>query len=356
MTKFAMTVLDKALTMRRPHNDAYTRKFCDWLCRLLPGNFVDPIGNIHVDLRSNPNHKTLFVAHVDTVHRRGGKNRIVKIGNTWRASRAPLGADDGAGVAVLMHMIQHKVPGYYIFTQGEECGGIGSRWLADNRPDLLREFKRAVAFDRRSTYSVITHQGFGGRCASDKFGQALADALNAQGMLFMPDDTGVYTDTAEFTHLIAECTNLSVGYDMEHSEREMLDIRHFKDLCLAAVKINWDALPVERDPAADVTQAFKDYLGSLGDWATLPMTASKNAMADRELQAAIIDAFDGKHKSLVQLIAQVVNPLDPKVAERLIDTKRFTETFLADLMIDSEVMDSDTLLMQAWDQVGILIH
>jgi putative aminopeptidase FrvX len=56
-----------------------------------------------------------------------------------------LGADDGAGCAMLMHLIHSGVPAYYIFTVGEEKGGIGATWLAKHKPDLLKQFDRAKA-------------------------------------------------------------------------------------------------------------------------------------------------------------------------------------------------------------------
>jgi len=34
----------------------------------------------------------------------------------------------------------------------------------------------------------------------------------------------VYTDTAEFTDIIPECTNRSVGYAREHTQEESLDL------------------------------------------------------------------------------------------------------------------------------------
>ena len=199
--------LARALSMMRPHNSEGTKRLTDWLedsARTLPNAMIgrDAIGNLHVDTRLNSSNRTLFVAHVDTVHRKEGPNKIRKTATHWHADGAALGADDGAGVAMLMHLIHAGIPAYYIFTQGEECGGIGASWLADNWKDGLAKFDRAIAFDRRGIDSVITHQGRG-RCCSDVFGQALADALNEDmTLMYLPDNTGVYTDTAEFIDII----------------------------------------------------------------------------------------------------------------------------------------------------------
>jgi hypothetical protein len=80
------------------------------------------------------------------------------------------------------------------------------------------------------------------------FAEALCDELNARDMLMMPDDTGIYTDTAEFMELIPECTNLSAGYYNEHSAREFLDVEYLGMLLKAMITVQWDELPTERDP------------------------------------------------------------------------------------------------------------
>jgi hypothetical protein len=61
------------------------------------------------------------------------------------------------------------------------------------------------------------------------------------------DNTGVYTDSAEFIDAIPECTNISVGYYREHTNFEHQDIEHLIKLCIAVTKIDWETLPVQRD-------------------------------------------------------------------------------------------------------------
>ena len=243
--------LARALSVKRPHNTPAVSDFTEWLFNALPAELksftsVDGAGNLHIDNRIAGS-KTLFIAHVDTVHREVGANKIRKTAGKWYADGAPLGADDGAGVAILMHMLCGGVPAYYVFTQGEECGGIGARAMAKDTA-LLSQFDRAIAFDRRGIDSVITHQGYG-RCCSDTFAQALADSLSSGNVLmYLGDDTGIYTDTAEFVDVIPECTNISVGYMYEHSDKEELNIHHFTALADAVLTLPWDTLPTDRDP------------------------------------------------------------------------------------------------------------
>ena len=272
-TKFSFHVLDRALSTKRPHGDPSTQEFSDWLANQLPGCRIDAVGNIHF---TTGRERTLFCAHVDTVHETGGTNRLQKDALYWRAHDAPLGADDGAGVALLMHMIRAGVPGHYLFTQGEEQGCIGSGELVQSEGDLLRGFDRAIAFDRKGTSSVITHQR-GQRCCSDNFATHLAAQLNVSGMglALKPDATGSYTDTGEFTHLIGECTNVSIGYAYAHSDNEYLDLVHFEAMCHAAVRVDWESLPKVR------TQMIAESV--IDAWAyphsadTAGTTAEKNA-------------------------------------------------------------------------------
>lgn len=225
--------------------------------------FEDGAGNIHLDLRDSFENRTLFVAHTDSVHREGGRQYPVLLNGKIYAPKGSncLGADDATGCLILLHMIKNNVPAYYIFTRGEERGGIGARHIADKQPELLEQFDRAVAFDRRDTYSIITHQAYGRTC-SDEFADALSDGLATDYLMHCPDQTGVYTDTAEFIDIIPECTNISAGYMREHTINETQDIRYLLAMMDRVVQLDWDALPTVRDPYALDPDAWIGY-----DWA-----------------------------------------------------------------------------------------
>ncbi len=246
-----MKTLTFMLSTKRPHEGSGEYNALGWLLLHKPSYvswYFDATGNLHMSNVKDKTHRTLFVAHVDTVHHEDGINKIKMTDTVWYAQGSQLGADDGAGVAMLMHLMHAGVPGHYVFTRGEECGGVGAKALADD-DRFLRRFDRAVAFDRRGTTSVITHQGFG-RCCSDVFAEALSSQLmvHCDELMYMPDDTGVYTDTAEFTGIIPECTNISIGYQREHSHEEAQSILHLQALAEACMQLQWDELPTVRDP------------------------------------------------------------------------------------------------------------
>lgn len=115
--------------------------------------------------------------------------------------------------------------------------------------EWLEQFDIAVAFDRPGTDEVITHQG-GQRCASDKCGDALVIELNKHGFKYATSTKGVFTDTKVYRGVIPECFNIGVGYDFQHTSQECLDYEHLMKLRTAALAIDWEALPVDRDPKA----------------------------------------------------------------------------------------------------------
>jgi hypothetical protein len=365
-----LRTLERALSRKRPHNTFEVAVFTTWLFENLPAELksfchVDEAGNLHVDNRVR-NNKTLFIAHVDTVHRDTGVNKIRKTQTHWYADGAPLGADDGAGCAMLMHLIHSGVKGYYIFSQGEECGGIGAKHIANNNSALLKQFDRAIAFDRRGIDSVISHQGMG-RCASDNFCLALASALNEHNDLLMysPDDTGVYTDTAEFTDDIPECTNISVGYYNEHGERENLDIVHFTALAKAAVLVDWDALPTERDPTVPDYKSYKYGNYDTAWWSgygvykddkdatDVPYTWQDDDgyFATEMLFDALYDAQAGYKDDLIDMISECVYPEDPLMAVKFLDKRKLTDDLLEEAKQMARAYDSSTVLCTLFDAI-----
>jgi hypothetical protein len=192
--------------------------------------------------------RTIFASHLDTacrdqvyVKHQINKQQIVTTDGT-----SILGADDKAGVTILLWLIKNNIPGLYYFFIGEEVGCVGSSSAAP-LGDFKNNYDRIISFDRRGTNSVITYQS-SYRCCSDDFANDLAKQLNLRTNLFYRiDDTGVYTDSAEFVDYIPECTNLSVGYLNEHTTRESQDLYHLNKLALASLGVEWEKLPTKRD-------------------------------------------------------------------------------------------------------------
>lgn len=226
-TKVQVAELFEILSIMRPHGSDMEEKFIKHY--LLPLNpEVDKGGNLIVKVGKST---TMWSCHIDTVHSFGGiapimlgEDGIIKLHPKSRANC--LGADDGAGVWLMLQMIRANRPGMYVFHRGEERGCIGSKWIAKNTPKMLEGIQAAIAFDRKDVGSIITHQ-MGSRCCSEDFSKSLADAI---GMNMKSDNGGSFTDTASYTDLIGECTNVSVGYRSQHGKTEEQDMRFLLSL------------------------------------------------------------------------------------------------------------------------------
>jgi Peptidase family M28 len=185
---------------------------------------------------------TLFACHLDTVHARAGYQKVRSLRGRSGALYSPdgdcLGADDGAGIWLMLEMIAAEVPGTYVFHVGEEKGCLGSRWLATHRRDWLSGFKRAIGFDRPGTSDVITHFG-GVRGCSPAFAMDLAWQLSSHlpQHELTPCRTGGLTDVRHYIGIIPNCTNISVGYHQQHRREEWVDVHYLQALRWAVIEV-----------------------------------------------------------------------------------------------------------------------
>lgn len=211
---------------------------------VFPNLDKDPFGNYFYKIGES---RTVFASHLDTACKEQNvvNHLISKQQVVTTDGKTILGADDKAGITILLWLIENKVPGLYYFFIGEEVGCIGSGELS--KAKLLEGgYDRMISFDRRGTNSVITYQR-SYRCCSDEFADELAKQLNkTNNFFYKKDDTGVYTDSAEFVNQIPECTNISVGYMKEHTFMESQDLFHLGKLALSVLEVDWEKLPVKR--------------------------------------------------------------------------------------------------------------
>lgn len=230
---------------------------------LCDGLEEDEFGNLFIQIGESD---VMFTSHLDTATSTLSKvNHIFDENMIKTDGKSILGADDKAGVTVMLYMIEKKVPGLYYFFLGEEVGCVGSKKLATKHGESkIESINKVISFDRRGTNSVITYQS-SKRCCSDAFGDALSVELNKVESTFKyeKDDTGVLTDSVQFIGIYSECTNISVGYYSEHTFSERQDIEHLDKLAKACVSVDWNNLPVERDPSKVEYKSYS-YTGYSG--------------------------------------------------------------------------------------------
>lgn len=243
-----MARLTDILTLRRGHDSVGEAKVIDQIIsKYNPIALRDPTDkSVSAFVVYVGDAKVLWSCHIDTVHRQTDdvKQLILHDEGTsmiYKQDGSPLGADDGAGMWLLLEMIDAGVGGTYIFHRGEERGGIGSRAIAKNHADFLGLYTHAIAFDRRDTCSIITKQSRG-RCCSDDFAKHFAAMLSDDYYGLKPDPTGTFTDTANYISHIGECTNVSIGYYNEHGGSEILDVSYLLWLRDKMINIDVDKL------------------------------------------------------------------------------------------------------------------
>lgn len=206
----------------------------------------DAHGNYTLIVGKKP--RVAFMAHHDTVHKKLGKVDIyVDNGAVYSDGTDVLGADCTTGIYLILRMIEAGVPGVYVVHAGEEIGCIGSSALVEDHPDWIDHVDFAISFDRKGYSEVITHQ-CGIRTCSDEFAESLAGILDLD---MEPSDQGVYTDSNEYRGVIAECTNISVGYFHQHTIKEYQDLDFLDLLEDALINADWSKLVKKRIPAME---------------------------------------------------------------------------------------------------------
>lgn len=308
-------VLRSLLSLRRPYLSAEESIAGEIVRAVLPDAAWEGDAQGNMWLQVGEDNGVVFTAHLDTVHRTPGTQELfvldldqgMFIGAEHEGQETVLGADDAAGIYLMTEMMKAGVQGKYMFFVGEECGGIGSSAFVADNPTFSANM--VVSFDRRGTGSVITHQG-GWETCSAQFGVALAKALNQNGagkLSYRTDDGGLYTDSREFVEIVAECTNISVGYFHEHTAKETLNLTHLLNLRDALLKIEWCKLPIHRVPAPDVIWDT-GWMGRSSAWYDVPKDNTKE-LSDR-VSTYINGHWDKVDAKLRQLLLDIEEYLD----------------------------------------------
>ena len=282
-----MKLLKEILRYKRPAWSDSEERFVERFIEPLPTVEFDKFGNAFVTI-GNGDAPVIFSAHIDTVHRESGMQIVKtnKAGMLYSKGKDCLGADDGAGIWILLNLIKRGIEGTYIFHRAEEVGCKGAEHIAHTEEKWLAAFQMCLAFDRRGLNSIVTHQ-MGLRCCSTDFAVALCEQLD---MGHLPDDSGVFTDNVEYTALIPEVTNISVGYEGAHGNRESLNPRYLSNLLDGLCAVDYSALPILRDPSIEpVKGRWPDYspIHNYGGGRCLPDMDNV-----QELQRMIIDCPD----------------------------------------------------------------
>jgi tripeptide aminopeptidase len=168
----------------------------------------------------------LFNAHLDTFDMIEEDRELVKNGPIWSSSHGILGADDRAGVTVLLELAERlntirfngKVK--FIFTVKEEIGLVGARAVYET---FLWDVDAAFVVDRRGKGDIVTSCGGYESFCHASYGKFIEEVALSQGLSGWKCTLGGSSDTRIWASHGIQSVNLSVGYQHEHTDFETLD-------------------------------------------------------------------------------------------------------------------------------------
>jgi hypothetical protein len=115
----------------------------------------------------------------------------------------------------------------------------------------------------------------------------------------MPDDTGVFTDTANYIDIIPECTNVSCGYANEHTGNETLHLPTLFALRNQCLVIDWETLPTVRDPKVIERQTYGAF-----DWSSWDTAKNRPRYLTTMSKADMLDMAYADPYTFVALVRE----------------------------------------------------
>lgn len=197
--------------------------------------FLDSYGNLLAEetYRSGLGPTILLSAHMDTVESVLEHREVLEDDNIIFSMDGGLGADDRAGIAIILHIIRqlettnHPFDGTIkiAFTREEEIGSIGS-YNMDK--DWYEHVDLAIVVDRRGSRDIVI-----GNRQTIFCSQSVAKFMDGIGELAgMPDwecVQGGYSDAVTFATNGINTVNLSAGYYHEHTPIEYANLKEMNE-------------------------------------------------------------------------------------------------------------------------------
>ncbi|WP_422123306.1 M20/M25/M40 family metallo-hydrolase [Planococcus sp. X10-3] len=178
----------------------------------------------------------LLNAHLDAVYSFDEGRKIIKDGNIWSSSSGILGADDRAGVAIILETLKRLDAANfngavkYIFTVEEEIGLLGAKGVDEG---FLQDVDVAFVIDRRGTGDIVTSCGGYEKFYDDSFGEFIEETASNHRLPGWKCIAGGSSDTRIWASHGIQSVNLSAGYYHEHSSDECLDVEG----CMGTVEL-----------------------------------------------------------------------------------------------------------------------
>lgn len=198
--------------------------------RSMDSAYLDDYGNVLAQKRfGDGDAVVLLSAHMDSVPRTQKDRIIKKRGYRVHAemkdgSGAILGADDRAGMAIIMESL-NNVPEQFTgtikiaFSREEEIGCVGANHIPQS---FLSDVNLAIVVDRRGDSDIVV--GCGEAFCSDDTGEYLKSIPETSIDDWSCVEGGV-SDAFVFANLGINSVNLSAGYWDEHTDKECAHLK-----------------------------------------------------------------------------------------------------------------------------------
>lgn len=167
-----------------------------------------------------------LVAHLDTVHAVEPFQFFYDEKEMVMWSPQGLGADDRAGVILILSILSEGYRPHLIFTTGEEHGGIGANKLVKDYNEVPFNIDFMIELDRCGSEDAVFYD-----CMNHSF----IDYICSFGFTF---EEGSFTDICILgRNWNIAATNLSVGYYNEHTKAEYWGLFEADDTITKVINI-----------------------------------------------------------------------------------------------------------------------
>jgi hypothetical protein len=201
------------------------------LDNLMDAVWEDKSGNLLAVKNYGKGPTIMLSGHMDIYEEILPESCLIKNGSIWTRNKGILGADDRAGIAMIINILEDLEAFHYrgmlkiVFTIEEEKGQTG----AENIDKAFFEnIDYAISLDRKNGHDVVTHSSIY-TYSSEEYGQVFERASNHlwDGNHPYKITCGGISDLRVWSQLGIDSVNLSVGYYEPHSTDEYLNLNEW---------------------------------------------------------------------------------------------------------------------------------
>lgn len=207
-----------------------------WLDHVWTDHYGNLLGERQCGTGNGPT--ILLSAHMDSVDGVEPDREVLREGDMFYSSAGILGADDRAGMAIVMAVIRNVGATAFngklkvAFTREEEIGRRGSQAMDSA---WLHDVELAIVVDRRGNRDIVTSFAEVQSFCHPSVGTFFEEVGRMCGMPDWKATRGGISDACTFASYGINSVNLSAGYQYEHTWDEFVSIPSCKETVLLIV-------------------------------------------------------------------------------------------------------------------------